>query len=100
MLTRHLQEKNNMHHITTNALHSGYDPAANRGAIVPPIHLSTTFEAGNPDGFEYSRSGNPTRDILEKTLAALDGADYGLAYSSGSAVLANVLALLQTGDEV
>jgi cystathionine beta-lyase/cystathionine gamma-synthase len=86
--------------LTTAALHSGDTAADNSRAIIPPLHLSTTFESGNPAGYEYSRSGNPTRDVLEKTLAALDGADYGLAYSSGSAALANVAALLGAGEEI
>jgi cystathionine beta-lyase/cystathionine gamma-synthase len=86
--------------LSTIALHTGYDLSDHRGAAIPPIHLSTTFEFGNPDHYEYSRSGNPTRDILEKTLAALDDAQFGLAFSSGSAVLANVMALLHSGDEV
>ena len=85
---------------TTLAVHSGYKPSDDNGAITPPIHLSTTFEFGNPGGYDYSRSGNPTRAVLEKVLAALDSADYALAYSSGSAVLANVLHLLHAGDEV
>lgn len=89
-----------MNELTTTILHSGYNADDHRGAIVPPLHLSTTFEFGNPGNYDYSRSGNPTRDVLEETLAALDGARFGLAYSSGSAVLANVMALLHAGDEV
>lgn len=86
--------------LTTIALHSGYTPTDHQGAITPPLYLSTTFEFGNPQNYDYSRSGNPTRHTLEKTLAALDGAEYGLAYSSGSAVLANVVELLQSGEDI
>lgn len=86
--------------ITTKALHSGYIPNKQDGAVIPPLHLSTTFVAGNQKGYEYSRSGNPTREVLEQTLAALDDAKYGLAYASGSAALANVAALLQSGEEI
>jgi cystathionine beta-lyase/cystathionine gamma-synthase len=85
--------------ITTQALHSGYDPDKEHGAIIPPLSLTTTFEFGNDGGYDYARSGNPTRQTLEAVLAALDEAEYALAYSSGSAVLANVAALLNTGDE-
>jgi cystathionine beta-lyase/cystathionine gamma-synthase len=85
--------------ITTRLLHSGYDPTNNHGAIIPPLHLSTTFTFGNDGGYEYSRSGNPTRDTLETTLASLDEATYALAYSSGSAALANVASLLRQGEE-
>jgi cystathionine gamma-synthase len=85
--------------ITTNLLHTGYESADEHGAIIPPLHLTTTFAFGNDKGYDYSRSGNPTRTVLEATLAALDGAKYALAYSSGSAVLANVAALLRAGEE-
>jgi cystathionine beta-lyase/cystathionine gamma-synthase len=85
--------------LTTQLLHAGYDPAREHGAVIPPLHLSTTFTFGNDGGYEYSRSGNPTREILETTLASLDEATHALAYSSGSAVLANVAALLEQGEE-
>jgi cystathionine beta-lyase/cystathionine gamma-synthase len=85
---------------TTKALHSGYDAADHNGAIIPPIHLTTTFESDSPGGYEYSRSGNPTREALEKALAVLESGDYGLAYSSGSAALANIAALLAQGEEI
>lgn len=86
--------------ITTTALHSGYTPNAEDGAIIPPLHLSTTFTFGNNGGYEYSRSGNPTRAALEQTLGALDDAAFALAYSSGSAVLANILAMLGANEHV
>jgi cystathionine beta-lyase/cystathionine gamma-synthase len=84
---------------STKALHSGYKRNKDDGAIIPPIHLSTTFEFENNGAYEYSRATNPTRVILEQTIAELDGNKYGLAYSSGSAALANVAALLKP-DEV
>jgi cystathionine beta-lyase/cystathionine gamma-synthase len=86
--------------ITTKALHSGYTPNDEDGAVIPPLHLSATFVSGNGKAYEYSRSGNPTREILEQTLAALDDAKFGLAYASGSAALANIAALLKAGDEI
>lgn len=85
---------------TTQLLHSGYDPASEHGAVIPPLHLSTTFTFGNDGGYDYSRSGNPTRETLEDTLAVLDNASYALAYSSGSAVLANIAALIKPGEEL
>lgn len=85
---------------TTNALHSYYKSSRDDGAIIPPLHLSTTFAFGNEKKYDYSRSGNPTRDILEHTLATLDGVKYGLAFSSGSAVLATVIASLQKDQEI
>ena len=86
---------------STTILHAGdYEPKKSNGAVIPPIHLSTTFEFGNPDGLEYSRSGNPSRNNLESVLAELDGAKYALAYSSGSAALSNISSLLSAGDTI
>lgn len=85
---------------STLSIHTGYDASREHGAIIPPLHLTTTFQFGNDGGYEYSRSGNPTRQILETTLAALDSANYALTYSSGSAVLANVASLLGSGEEI
>jgi cystathionine gamma-lyase len=85
---------------STRALHAYYQPKDENGAVIPPLHLSTTFEFGNKKKYDYSRSGNPTREILEATLAELDGNKYGLAYSSGSAVLANVVALLKQDEAI
>ncbi|NXM81318.1 CGL lyase, partial [Oenanthe oenanthe] len=91
-------------HFATTAIHVGQDPEQWRsGAVVPPITLSTTFKQRAPGehaGYEYARSGNPTRDCLEKAAAALDGAKYCLAYSSGLAALLNICHLLKTGDTV
>ena len=80
---------------TTKVLHTHYKPNKEDGAIIPPIHLTTTFESGNTGKYDYSRTVNPTRVILEQTLAKLDGNSFGLAYSSGSVVLANIVALLK-----
>jgi cystathionine beta-lyase/cystathionine gamma-synthase len=110
---------------TTRANHTHYKPNNDDGAIIPPLHLSTTFKFGNNGGFydgslpkkewqeknrfkfsndythyDYSRTVNPTRVILEETMAALDNNKYGLAYSSGSAVLANVVALLKPNESI
>jgi len=89
-----------MNGFSTKALHTGYKPNKEDGAVIPPIHLSTTFKFGNEGGFDYSRTINPTRIILEKTLAHLDGNTFGLAYSSGSAVLANIVALLKKEGKI
>ena len=85
--------------LTTRALHSSQGDTED-GAIIPPIHMTTTFRFGNKHGYDYSRSGNPTRQALETTLAALDNARYALAYSSGSAALTNIAALLQKGQGI
>ena len=70
----------------TLAIHAGQEPDPVTGAVVVPINLSTTFAqegVGDHKGFEYSRSGNPTRAALETCLAALEGARHGLAFASG-----------------
>jgi len=90
-------------HQDTLAIHAGYEPDPVTGAVMPPIVLSTTFAQNGPGehkGFEYGRSGNPTRNALEGCLAALEGAKHGLAYASGCAATVNVLHLLKPGDHV
>jgi len=87
----------------TRAIHAGQDPDPTTGAVVTPISLSTTFkqdEVGQHKGYEYSRSGNPTRTAYEEQIAALEGARHGLAFASGLAAEDNVLRLLATGDRV
>src|SRR6201989_3509685 len=85
------------------AIHAGQgaDPAT--GATVVPIYATSTFtqEApGRHKGFEYSRSGKPTRAALEECLAALEGGEQGLAFASGLAATSAVLSTLRPGDEV
>ncbi len=91
----------------TKAIHIGNKPNFSLGGfgdVVVPIHLSTTFARKKvfvpTAGFDYSRSGNPTRAALEKTLAALENGKYGLAFSSGMSAITNVLLLLKPGDHV
>jgi len=87
----------------TRAIHAGQEPDPTTGAVVPPISLSTTFAqdgVGNHKGFEYSRSGNPTRTAYETQIAALAGAAHGLAFASGLAAEDNILRLFQAGDRV
>jgi cystathionine beta-lyase/cystathionine gamma-synthase len=89
--------------LATRALHVGQGPDAATGAVVVPIHLATTFAQESPGrhkGFEYSRSGNPTRSNLEECLASLEGARHGLAFSSGLAATTTVMLLLDPGDHV
>ena len=87
----------------TAAIHAGQAPDPVTGAVVTPISLSTTFqqpEVGQHRGYEYSRSGNPTRTAYETQVAALEGAAHGLAFASGLAAEDNVLRLLAAGDRV
>src|SRR5437868_1077652 len=85
---------------TTKVVHAHYQNKTADGAIIPPLHLSTTFEFGNTKNYDFSRSGNPTREILEATLAELNESAYGLAFSSGSAVLATIVALLRPTEKI
>jgi cystathionine gamma-synthase len=88
----------------TLAVHAGAEPDAQTGAVVPAIQMSTTFKqdgvGGLRAGFEYGRSGNPTRLALEEAIAALEGGAHGLAYASGLAATQNVLYLLEPGDRL
>jgi cystathionine beta-lyase/cystathionine gamma-synthase len=87
----------------TRAIHVGQGPDPATGAVVQPIHLATTFAQegiGRHKGFEYSRSGNPTRQALEECLAALEDAKHGLAFSSGLGAETTLGFLLNPGDHV
>src|SRR2546430_9096351 len=92
-----------MHGFATRAIHAGQDADPATGATVVPIYATSTYtqEApGHHKGYEYSRSGNPTRPALEPCLAALEGGERGLAFASGLAASTAVLAILKPGDEV
>src|ERR1700757_2048984 len=91
------------HGFATRAIHAGQDADPATGATIVPIYATTTYtqEApGKHKGYEYSRSGNPTRTALETCLAALEGGERGLAFASGLAATTAVLSLLRPGDEV
>src|SRR5947207_11944899 len=89
---------------STRAIHSGQDPDPATGATVVPIYATSTYTQAAPGqhkGYEYSRSGNPTRTALETALAALEEGERGLAFASGLAATTAVFAaLLRPGDEV
>ncbi|MCA9101181.1 MAG: PLP-dependent transferase [Planctomycetales bacterium] len=87
----------------TKAIHVGQETDPQTGAVVPPIHVTSTFVqpgAGDWGEFDYSRSGNPTRKALECTLAALESGCGALAYSSGMAAIHGAMMLLEAGDTV
>jgi cystathionine gamma-lyase len=91
------------HRFSTLAIHAGQGPDPTTGATVVPIYATSTFtqEApGRHKGYEYSRSGNPTRSALETCLAALEGGERALAFASGLAASTAVLSTLKPGDEV
>jgi cystathionine gamma-lyase len=88
---------------STLAIHAGQEADPATGATVVPIYATSTFtqEApGRHKGYEYSRSGNPTRSALETCLAALEGGERALAFASGLAATTGVLSALRPGDEV
>ncbi len=97
---------------STLAIHHGYDPMENEGALTPPLHLTSTFAfetaeaggemfSGEREGHIYSRISNPTCDLLERRIAVLEGAEAGLALASGmGAITATMWSLLAPGDEV
>jgi cystathionine beta-lyase/cystathionine gamma-synthase len=87
----------------TLAIHAGQEPDALYGAVMTPIVLSSTFaqpSPGQPKRYEYSRSGNPTREALEQCLAALESGTHGFAFASGSAATLTLLGTLKSGDHV
>ena len=90
-------------HIETRAIHAGQEPDAETGAVMTPIYASSTYAQDGPGedrGYEYSRTGNPTRTALEENLASLEGGEFGRAFASGMAGINTVLNLLESGDHV
>jgi cystathionine gamma-lyase len=88
----------------TRAIHAGQRPDPTTGAIMTPVYLTSTYTQESPgklkEGYDYSRSGNPTRTALEKNLASLEGARHGLCFASGCAALDAVLHQFEPGDRV
>jgi cystathionine gamma-synthase len=87
----------------TRAIHAGQEPDPTTGAVVVPVHLTSTYAqeaVGRHKGYEYSRTGNPTRTALERCLASLEGARHGFAFASGLAASDAVLRRLDPGDHV
>lgn len=87
----------------TKAIHAGVEPDPSTGAIMTPIFQTSTYVQASPGdhkGYEYSRTQNPTRDALQKSIAALENGQHGLCFSSGLAAIDAVVKLLNPGDEV
>ena len=88
---------------STKAIRIGQDPDTATGATIVPIYQTATFtldEVGVTKGFDYSRSGNPTRKALEQQLAHLEGAEYGCAFASGMAAIFGACSVLRAGDHL
>jgi cystathionine beta-lyase len=87
----------------TKVIHAGVEPDSATGAIMTPIYQTSTYvqdEVGKHKGFEYSRTGNPTRAALESSLAAIENGKYGACFGSGLAAIDCVIKMLNPGDEV
>ncbi len=96
-------KRNGPHRLATRAIHAGQAPDPSTGAIMTPIYATSTYVQASPghhQGFEYSRSGNPTRLALERCMADLEGGTAGFAFASGMAATASVLELLDHGSHV
>ena len=89
--------------IGTRAIHAGQAPDPTTGAVMPPIYATSSYAQSSPgvhQGFEYSRTHNPTRFAYERCIAGLEGGTRGLAFASGLAATATLLELLDSGDHV
>jgi len=113
-MSKFLENIEDEHHgFGTTAIHAGQEPDALTGAVTPPISMATTFAQASPgvkmglnqqnsfgNGWEYSRTGNPTRGAFERALAAAEHAKYAVCYSSGMAATTAIIHLLKSGDHV
>ena len=87
----------------TKVVQAGMTPDPTTGAILPPLYQTATYvleEVGRDKGFDYTRSANPTRQVMEEMLATIDGGEYGVAYASGMAAVDSCMKLLRAGDHV
>jgi cystathionine gamma-lyase len=93
----------NMYQFGTRAIHAGQEPDPSTGAIMTPIYQTSTYVQESPGkhkGYAYARGKNPTRVALEKCIASLENAKYGICFSSGQGAEDAVIKLLRPGDEV
>ena len=91
------------HRFETRAIHAGQEPDPETGALMTPIHANSTYQQDAPGehrGYEYSRTGNPTRTDLEANLASLESGSHARCFASGMAAINTVLNLLESGDHV
>ena len=98
-----MNDRNEKQGFSTKAIHAGQQPDPSTGAIMTPIYASSTYVQQSPgvhQGYEYSRSHNPTRKALEDCIAALENGSTGYAFASGMSATATVLELLDSGDHV
>ena len=87
----------------TKVVQAGVTPDPTTGAILPPLYQTATYvleEVGKDKGFDYTRSSNPTRQVMEEILAVLDGGKFGIAFASGMSAVDSCMKLLKAGDHV
>ena len=87
----------------SSTIHGGQEEEKGYGAVMPPIYQTSTYAQKSPGkhkGYEYSRTHNPTRSALERSISALENGKYGLAFASGLAAMDAVIKLLEPGDEI
>lgn len=84
----------------TRAIHSGLGFTGDTGAVMPPVYLTSTFAQGNPDGFDYTRSGNPNFRNLDEVLANLEETKYATVFASGVSAITAIASTMQSGDVV
>ena len=87
----------------TKVVRAGISPDPSTGAIVPPVYQTATYvleEVGRDKGYDYTRASNPTREVLENNLTALDGGKYGICYASGMAAVDSMMKLFNSGDHI
>ena len=85
---------------TTRAVHESCGFSGTTGAVMPPLYLTSTFQSGNPDGFDYTRSGNPNFRLLQQSAASLEGARFATCFASGVSAITAVVSALKSGDLV
>jgi len=85
---------------TTRAVHESCGFSEGTGAVMPPVFLTSTFENGNPGGFDYTRSGNPNFRLLQQSAASLEGAKFATCFASGVSAITAVVSTLKSGDVV
>lgn len=84
----------------TRAIHAGRDFVGETGAVTPPVWMTSTFEYGNPGGFDYTRSGNPNFRLLERALASVESAAHATVFASGVSAITAIVSTLKSGDVV
>ena len=98
-----MAKKDKQRAFATRAIHAGQSPDPSTGAIMPPIYATSTYVQKSPgvhQGYEYSRTQNPTRQAYERCIADLEGGEHGFAFASGMAATATILELVDSGSHI